>query len=139
MSARLKWWMGIVAAVVAWPGAGPAAEGPLAIWAVDPHLKVFRDAQPSDAPRAVTLQAARNEYEPGQIAIRSPETLKGVRVELSPLTHADGKSTIGPEHLRWNFVGFIPLKQPSLVAEDFRAGPPRRTAAPAHRGHRDDR
>ncbi len=120
MTARLKWWMGIVAAIAAWPGAGSAAEGPLAIWAVDPHLKVFRDAQPGDAPRAVALRAARNEYEPGQIAIRSPEALKGVRVELSPLGHADGKSTIGPEHLRWNFVGFIPLKKNTRASETIR-------------------
>ncbi|MBM4042156.1 MAG: DUF4091 domain-containing protein [Planctomycetes bacterium] len=99
--------------------------GTLAAWAVDPHVKVFRDAPPlvgggahrlrwAPVPRetgVVKLRAARNEFEPGQLAFRSTTPLKGVRIELSPLRHADGKGTIGGDDLAWNFLGFIPLKK----------------------------
>lgn len=120
MIARIKWLMSVVVAVAAGPLAGSAAEGPLAVWPVDPHVKVFRDAVPGGDARAVTLRAARNEYEPGQIAIRAPQALQGVRVELSPLSHADGKSAIGVEHLSWNFVGFIPLTKNTRGSEAIR-------------------
>jgi len=94
-----------------------AAAGPsLRAWPVDPHAKVFRDTQPGAA-GAIKLRAARNEYEPGQFAIRSDERIQGLRVELSPLRHAAGGSAIGPKNLRCNFVGFIPIKKNTPVSE----------------------
>ena len=89
---------------------------PLRVWPVDPHVKVFRDTQPGPT-GAVTLRAARNEFEPGQFAVRCGTQAKGLRVELAPLRHRDGSHTIGPEHLRWNFVGFIPLKKNTPASE----------------------
>jgi len=110
----------------------------LLVWPVDPHVKVFRDASPPQVmvsrdgkpsrlasaapavPVRVTLRAARNEYEPAQIAFRSAKALKGVGVELSPLKHAEGKGTIEGENLTWNFVGFIPLKKNTPHADKLR-------------------
>jgi len=95
---------------------GAAGAEPISAWPVDPHQKVFRDAQPGAA-GAIKLRAARNEFEPGQLAVRSAAAVEKLRVELTPLRHADGKGAIGPEHLRWNFVGFIPLAKNTRASE----------------------
>lgn len=87
------------------------AAGPLHVWAVDPHEKIFRDAKPPENAGPVTLRAARNEYEPGQFVVRSAAPLRQARVELSPLRHSGTSATIPPENVAWNFVGFIPLKK----------------------------
>jgi hypothetical protein len=91
-------------------GTATAADA-IRVWAADPHTKIFRDTKPAEQSGTVALRAARNEYEPGQIAIRAAKALDKVRVELSPLKHTDGKSTIGGQDVGWNFVGFIPLKK----------------------------
>ncbi len=89
---------------------GSAARGDgIAVWPVDPHVKVFRDLEPPETSGPITLRAARNEYEPAQIAIRAKEPVEGVSVNLTPLVHVDGKATMGPEAITSNFVGFIPL------------------------------
>ncbi len=97
----------------------------MTVWSVDPHIKIFRDTKPPEKPGVIRLRAARNEYEPAQIALRAGAALKGVRVELSPLKHADGKTTIGGENFTWNFVGFIPIKKNTQHAEkiQIRAAP----------------
>ncbi len=93
------------------------AGSPLAVWAVDPHIKVFRDTPPPGTAGAVALRAARNEYESGQVAIRSRGPLKAGRIELSPLRPSGGGASIGPDHFTWNFVGFIPLKKNTRSSE----------------------
>jgi len=95
----------------------------LKVWAVDPHVKVFRDAEPADGLGKVELRATRNEYEPGQIAIRAGRALKDVRVEFTDLSHIDGKATIGGDALTWNFVGFIPLKKNTPRSEKLQLRP----------------
>ena len=119
--------LALVAASAAPASAAAADAGGLAAWAVDPHTKVFRDAAPpaeaGAVPGTVRMRAARNEYEPGQIAVRSQSPCKGVRIEVSPLRHADGKAVIGG--VRWNFVGFIRVVKNSPGAErlQVRAAP----------------
>ena len=113
--------MALIAAGLA--SSAAAGQAPLAVWTVDPHVKVFRDAQPAQSPGAIKIQAARNEFEPGQLAIRSSAAVAGLRVEVSPLRHADGRSTIGPEHLQWNFVGFIPLTKNTQRSEAIQIRP----------------
>ncbi|HUT91683.1 MAG TPA: glycoside hydrolase domain-containing protein [Thermoguttaceae bacterium] len=100
------------------------AEG-LAVWPVDPHVKVFRDAQPPEASGPVTLRAARNEYEPAQVAFRGPKALEDVRVEVTPLAQEDGGATLGPEAVAWSFVGFIPLAKNTTASDtlQLRAAP----------------
>jgi hypothetical protein len=90
--------------------AARAEEGDLRVWSVDPHFKVFRDASPPGESGVVKLRAARHEYESGQIAFRAEMALKDVRVELSPLEHAEGRGAIDAANLTWSFVGFIPIE-----------------------------
>ncbi|NQT51421.1 DUF4091 domain-containing protein, partial [bacterium] len=91
-----------------------------AVWAVDAHVKVFRDAVPPQKPDgALRLRAARNEYEPAQLAIRAAQPLRGLRIELAPLRNPSG-ATIGVEHQTWNFVGFIPLEKNTRDADQLR-------------------
>jgi hypothetical protein len=105
-----------VALLVALSSIATAADA-ITVWPVDPHAKIFRDTKPAEGPAAVTLRAARNEYEPGQIAFRSAQTLDGVRVEFSSLKQRDGQATIGGENLVWNFEGFIPIKKNTRMLE----------------------
>jgi len=102
----------------------------IAVWPVDPHEKVFRDSEPPVDPTLVSpstlaARAARNEYEPLQIAFRASRPLKDVRVEVTPLTQADGDATIAADALSWSFVGFIPLKKNTPHADrlQIRAAP----------------
>lgn len=102
--------------------ASAGAEG-LTVWPVDPHVKVFRDARPPEAPRPVTLRAACNEYESAQIAFRSGRALKGVRVEVAPLARAEGGAALGPEAVTTSFVGFIPLARNTPASEALQLRP----------------
>jgi hypothetical protein len=98
---------------------GDAAGGaaPLTVWAVDPHVKVFRDDKPPEKTGYVAMRAARNEYEPGQFVVRAAAATPRVRVECSALLHENGKAAIGAENLAWNFVGFIPVKRNTIQSE----------------------
>jgi len=97
-----------------------AGAAELAAWSVDRHVKVFCDSQPPGEPGTVMLRAARNEYEPAQIAFRAEGPLRGVRIEITPLVHADGKGSIGGGEVRWNFVGYIPLERNTQRSERIR-------------------
>jgi len=110
----------VAAAILAFWALAAAEAGSISVWPVDPHVRVFRDTErPAASPDALRLRAARNEYEPGQFAIRSAQPLKDVRVELSPLEGPEGHR-IGPEQLSWSFVGFIPLTKNTPLAEHLR-------------------
>ncbi len=104
--------------LVAFAAASAGVAGSLKVWVAGQHEKVFRDTlPPADPATAVRLEAARNEFEPAQIAIRSQVPIAGLTVELSPLRHADGKAVIPAGNLAWNFVGFIPLKKNTRDSE----------------------
>lgn len=90
---------------------------PPTLWAVDPHVKVFRDATPPETSGRVVMRAARNEYEPGQFIVYSATALPQVRIECSGLQHVNGTSSIGLENLVWNFVGFVPIKTNTKESE----------------------
>jgi hypothetical protein len=97
------------AALALFRGVDIAAD--VAIWAVDPHDKVFRDTPPAETANVVKLRAARNEYEPGQFAFRSQQALRDVSVEVTELVHTSAAAKIGDEAIQCNFVGFIPLQK----------------------------
>lgn len=64
------------------------------VWVVDPLTKVFpHDRWPRNAPRSIALEAARNDTESGQVAVRSTTGVT-VRPIASPLVHADGDARI---------------------------------------------
>jgi hypothetical protein len=101
-----------------WAGARGAEA--LTAWAVDPHVKVFADDAPPAGPHAaIRLRAARNEVEPGQLALRAAGALRACRVQVSDLRPAKG-GAIPAAHVEWNFVGFIPLKTNTPGAEQVR-------------------
>ncbi|NOX54631.1 MAG: DUF4091 domain-containing protein [Planctomycetes bacterium] len=110
-----------VALLASWGTAVSAAEW--TVWPVDVHEKVFRDATPPKQVGQIVLRAARNEYEPAQIAIRSSKRLEKVRVEVSPLRQEKGQAVIGSEAITWNFVGFIPLKKNTPRSERLQLRP----------------
>ena len=113
----------LMGAAVAAFSAADAAE--LKVWAVDPHEKVFRDADPVIEPRPLALRSARNEYEPAQIVVRGDVPIDDLRVEISPLVHAHGKATLKGDCLGWNFVGYIPIKKNTAGSDrlQIRAAP----------------
>jgi len=95
------------------------------VWVVDPHVKVFRDTLPpsdleSSTGGGIVLRAARNEYEPAQIAVRSSTELRGLRVEISELRHEDLSAVIPAECTHWNFVGYIPMPKNTPRSEGLR-------------------
>jgi len=109
----------VLLTVAALPMPTAAAE-PLVVWPVDPHVKVFPDTLAPDRTGPIRLRAARNEYEPGQIALCSAAPLKNVSVRFERLGHADGKAAIEGDNLVWNFVGFIPLTKNTRDSEKLR-------------------
>jgi hypothetical protein len=68
------------------------------IWAESPMVKVRPGDQPKQPPSQISILAARNEYEPFQVVVRSPgRALRGVDVELSDF-HGSGGAKISCEH-----------------------------------------
>lgn len=97
----------------------------VSVWVVDPHVKVFRDTLPpageeSQKSTEIRLRAARNEYEPGQIAVRAARPLRGLRLHVDPIRHADGSFTIPSDQVTWNFVGYIPMPKNTPRSEGMR-------------------
>ncbi|HHX42087.1 MAG TPA: DUF4091 domain-containing protein [Armatimonadetes bacterium] len=78
----------------------------LAVWPVNPLVKVFREDVPPPAPAPARVSAARNEKEPLQLAVRGPAALKGVRIEVTPPVHRTGARLPAPEVA---VVGYVPI------------------------------
>jgi len=94
----------------------------LRAWVVDPLTKVFPTDRRSKTARAsVTIEAARNEAESGQVVLRSAGGVT-VRAVVSPLVHIDGDARI--DSVRANFVGYVQVDPNDL------AQPRRRSRAP---------
>ena len=86
----------------------PAGTG-LAIWQVPAVIKVFPDDVPLDArtsPAAVEIEAARNEQEALQLAVRSARSVPEVRVQVEPPVGPQGVALDG---VRVEVVGFVPI------------------------------
>lgn len=77
------------------------------IWPVDPHLKIFADAKPTDAAPLV-LQAARNEYESGQFGLLADADVADLALSVSDLTNADG-AKIDASNVRLRPIGTVPV------------------------------
>ncbi len=110
--------------------AEPLAGG-YAVWEVDPIVKVFPDDRPGRRPQGIEVSAARNEYEPFQVAIKSDKPLSQVRVSVSALS---GKGGAKLPEVKVERVGFVPIDSPSAyfstdVPDGYRQMPTNR-----HRG-----
>ena len=66
-----------------------AARADWHVWTVKETVRVLRDA-PAGTAKAVSLAAARNEWESFQILLRSDTPVKGISVEARDLTGPDG-------------------------------------------------
>ncbi|MCS7254694.1 MAG: DUF4091 domain-containing protein [Armatimonadota bacterium] len=80
------------------------------VWTINSLVKVFPDTPPEPMPKVVSVLMARNEYEPVQIALRSDQAIRGVRVEVTPLKNAQGKVLPPPELWR---IGYVLVDHPS--------------------------
>ncbi len=106
------WYDGVLLAEVV-PGHVGAIEahperrvGAPTLWPVNPVVKVFRDdPAPADIPRA-RITVAANEAEPLQIALRAPEALTGLRVEVDAPVSDGGERLSAPEVA---LVGYVPI------------------------------
>ncbi|MCC7492037.1 MAG: DUF4091 domain-containing protein [Fimbriimonadaceae bacterium] len=81
---------------------------PLAVWSVDPLLKVFRETPPAATPAALTARCGRGEEETVQLAVRTTADSR-LTVAVSPLRQ--GRTTLPA--VRLERVGFVPCLQPS--------------------------
>jgi len=85
--------------------------GDVRVWVVDPLDNVLRTAQPADAPVAeVALEAARAEYESGQLVVRSPNPIAGLRAAASALAGPEG-AEIPASACRCRFVGYVGVEK----------------------------
>jgi hypothetical protein len=106
------WHDGIVVAEVS-PGAASqlqtkatTAVAGLTAWPVNAIVKVFReDVPPATAPSA-RLTTACNEREPLQIAVRSPQAVKDIRISVDPPTNAAG-AKLGDVSV--GVLGYVPI------------------------------
>ncbi len=81
----------------------------LRVWKVNPLVKVFRDDPPGPEVRRAELWAARNEYEPLQLAVWSAAGGE-LRVSASSLTGPGGARIDPPQAYR---VGMVPVDYPT--------------------------
>ena len=91
------------------PRLAPAQDG-LAAWPVNAIVKVFPQTHPPEAPQPARLDAARNESEPLQIAVRSARAVANVAVEVDPPTGAGGAKLAD---VSVGVVGYVPIDHPT--------------------------
>lgn len=89
--------------------AAPDPSDELRVGVVEPIIKVFPDDVPPPTPDAALLQAARNEYEVLQVAVRLPEGVGSFAWAMEPL---QGPGT-SPRLERVERVGYVPVDAPS--------------------------
>lgn len=84
------------------------------VWTARAATSLFPDSLPSDsgAGSTVALDAARHEFETGQIAIRRDKAFTIKKVDFTPLR--DGHRQIGSSNLSYNFVKFQNLNHNSV-------------------------
>ena len=83
----------------------------LTCWVVHGTTRVKPDAQPGNS-RTAVVKAAKNEYEPFQVILRSQENLKNVDVAASDLVAADGQR-IGKENITLFREHYVYVRVPS--------------------------
>ncbi len=91
-----------------------ASRAAVAIWSVNPMVKVFPDDPPlPGGPVAISL--ARNEWEPAQLAMRSQSALKNVHVTFDYVRNASGAEL--PVHA-YKVVS-VPVDRPTAYYQTF--------------------
>lgn len=75
-------------------------------WPVNPIVKVFRDDPAPQSIQPARITAARNDVEPLQLAVRAPEDLEGLHIEVDQPTNAQGEQLPQAETA---VVGYVPI------------------------------
>ncbi|HEY5913114.1 MAG TPA: hypothetical protein VJA21_21195, partial [Verrucomicrobiae bacterium] len=83
----------------------------LRAWEVNPLVKVFPDTPPQPEARAVSVELARNEYEPFQLAVRSAAA-KTNHLSIS-VSVAEGPSGASLPAVKIERVAYVPVDYPS--------------------------
>lgn len=86
----------------------------LDIWAVDPLVKVFRDAAPVSDTEALA-EVACGEHATFQIVVRSEQPVTGLRVSVTPLA-LDPPVGVYRQANKPRFVGYVPVDRPTPAA-----------------------
>ena len=94
------------------------ANMPFEIWATDSLTRVFEDTPPGQGLDFIEIKAARNEFESAQLVITARQNLTSVIVEVSDL-EGEGSKVIPSQHVKLNFVGFIPLSKNTPNTPDY--------------------
>ena len=81
------------------------------VWVADALDNVLRDAQPPAQPAAeVVLEAARGEYESGQVVVRGDQPLGQLRAAMEGLRGPNG-AEIPASRCRCRFVGYVKVEK----------------------------
>jgi hypothetical protein len=107
------WHDGVVVAEVTPGEAGPLqghSVAKLTMWPVNAVVKVFREDVPPPQSQVARIASARNEYEPLQVAVRSPQTVENVKVVVNAPVNAAGRKLPAPEI---GVIGYVPIDHPS--------------------------
>ncbi|MFF1817177.1 glycoside hydrolase domain-containing protein [Kribbella sp. NPDC058245] len=115
----VRWMRGVLAGgliiglgVAVVPPEASAATAP-GSWVESAYTSVFKDSGPSaEATDELRLDTARNDYEAGQVVLRSPAAFTISRVDFTDLTGAS--DSIAAANLSYNFVGYQSFSSNSL-------------------------
>ncbi len=78
----------------------------VAVWPVDPVIKVFHETLPPQQAAPLAISLARNEEEALQLALRSGRDILNLRVEVQAPKHKNG-NTLNDFTVGW--VGYVPI------------------------------
>ncbi len=82
----------------------------ISVWPVNALIKVFRDDPVPLHPGQAKISAARNEYEPLQLAIRSTTAISGVKLEVDAPANEMGARL---SDVQVSVAGYVPIDHPS--------------------------
>ena len=88
----------------------------LTVWQENTIVKVFPDDLPAQRMAKLTLSAAKNEVEPLQLVLRSPQEYKQLEVRVTPLEDGNGNRL---EDIEIGKIGYVPVDYPSNFYRDF--------------------
>ena len=86
----------------------------LTVWPVNPVVKVFHEDLPPSQVEPLHISAAKNETEPLQIALRSPQDIYNMKVEVTSPVNSEGHKL---DQVSVSIVGFVPVDYPSNYYE----------------------
>ena len=86
----------------------------LAIWTVNPLVKLFPEDLPPSGRAPLQISVAKNETEPLQIALRSRKDFSNLRVEVTRPINPEGDTL---DRISVNIVGYVPIDYPSNYYE----------------------